>query len=317
MRLRRWGTASVVLYTVGIPAAFASILWVYRFHIVADQRMRMVGQGNSRVYNTNFHIRERFQKLYAIFRPEFIYWRLVLIARKCTIAAVALMLASSAMFQACLSIAIIFISYALQVHCRPYLDHLDLAVPATSIDHVKRHGAVLRYVIRYNLLEETYLLCSLFVLLCGMIFESAVLTRGTTAYLALTYIVAIVLVGSFTCMCGMVGIEIVRSLKHAKAVHTSQHQLKSNPALGAPTLEMTPRRHSSDDDEADSKRWAANPLHDDTVSTTGKPAQPRQSRILQIVRSWHKAPLASSNASSADSPASPPSSLPTAQRNVK
>ena len=45
-----------------------------------------------------------------------------------------------------LSVAIIFIGYALQTRFRPFMDQLDLDIAADSVDHIKVDGAVLNYV---------------------------------------------------------------------------------------------------------------------------------------------------------------------------
>ncbi len=63
-RIQKLGYASAVFYTVGIPAAFAFVLFRYRSQIFADQTLRARGTGNSRRSNPNYHIRQRYQKLY-------------------------------------------------------------------------------------------------------------------------------------------------------------------------------------------------------------------------------------------------------------
>jgi hypothetical protein len=50
-----------------------------------------------------------------------------------------------------LSVAIIFIGYAIQTHYRPFMDQLDLDIAADSVDHVRVDGAVLNYVRRLTL----------------------------------------------------------------------------------------------------------------------------------------------------------------------
>jgi hypothetical protein len=99
-RIRALAVASIVVYTVGIPVSFAVVLWKYKQQIYADQLLRSRGTGNSRRQNKNYHIRQRYQKLYSIFRPELAYWRLVLMARKLAIAVVAIMFSAHPMFQA-------------------------------------------------------------------------------------------------------------------------------------------------------------------------------------------------------------------------
>lgn len=190
VRIRKWAVASAVLYAAGIPLVFAWLLFSHRREIQADQQLRVRGQGNSRALNPYFPVRQRYQKLYSVFRPETYYWRLVLMARKFCIAGVAIMFNSVPMFQASLSVGIIFLSYALHVRVQPFLDRLDLEVPADSVEHARKEGAVLNYVFMYNKLESVYLICSLVILLCGMIFESGYLRTHAAAYNLITWIVS-------------------------------------------------------------------------------------------------------------------------------
>ncbi len=55
---------SIVVYTLGLPAAFLTILIRHRDAIYADQTLRMANQGASDATNPNFHIRRRYQELY-------------------------------------------------------------------------------------------------------------------------------------------------------------------------------------------------------------------------------------------------------------
>ena len=98
--MRPYAFLSMVFYTFGFPIVFAVILYRYRNEIRADQELRMRGTGNSRATNPYFHIRQRFQKLYGVFLPDYTYWRLVLLMRKLGIASVAIMFSTSAGFQA-------------------------------------------------------------------------------------------------------------------------------------------------------------------------------------------------------------------------
>ncbi len=55
---------SIVVYTLGLPAAFLAILIRHRNAIYADQTLRMANQGASDATNPNFYIRRRYQELY-------------------------------------------------------------------------------------------------------------------------------------------------------------------------------------------------------------------------------------------------------------
>ena len=46
-------------------------------------------------------------------------------------------------------------------------------------------------VFRYNLLETTYLMTAMFILLSGMAFESSVMEPGSASYVSLTYVVCV------------------------------------------------------------------------------------------------------------------------------
>ena len=94
-----------------------------------------------------------------------------------------------------LSVGIVFISYMMHVKYQPFMDQLSVKGGTLSQEHVAKDGSVLSYVFSYNRLEAYYLVASMFVLLCGMIFESAFLLPGSTSYTALTVVV------SFTRVC--------------------------------------------------------------------------------------------------------------------
>lgn len=67
--IKKWAIASAVFYVVGIPATYAFILFKHRESIVADQQLRVKGQGNSRRLNPHFPTRQRYQRLYRCTPP--------------------------------------------------------------------------------------------------------------------------------------------------------------------------------------------------------------------------------------------------------
>jgi hypothetical protein len=64
LKLRPLAITSMVLHALGVPLVFAFILYHFRREISEDQLLRQQGTGNSRSTNPNYHIRQRFQKLY-------------------------------------------------------------------------------------------------------------------------------------------------------------------------------------------------------------------------------------------------------------
>jgi hypothetical protein len=63
-QLRPAAALSLVVYAVGLPAAFLTILLKHRKSICADQALRVAGQGATEATNPYFHIRTRYQELY-------------------------------------------------------------------------------------------------------------------------------------------------------------------------------------------------------------------------------------------------------------
>jgi hypothetical protein len=63
------------------------------------------------------------------------------------------------------------------------------------------------------------LLCSVFVLLAGMTFQSGILRRGMKSYWAVTALVAIAVIGSVAVFLVVLALEVYRSLQHTKKAH--------------------------------------------------------------------------------------------------
>lgn len=98
-RLFFWAMVFTVLYGLGIPLSFFSILWYNRRGIRVDQELRKVGEGDSPGQNPFFAIRHRFSKLYQDFKPECSFWRICLIIRKLCLVLITLF-AHDPLFQA-------------------------------------------------------------------------------------------------------------------------------------------------------------------------------------------------------------------------
>ena len=67
--------------------------------IVEDQRLRELGEGETALTNPNLYVRRRFRKLYEDYKPQFSYWKLVLMTRKLALACVAILLSKNAHMQ--------------------------------------------------------------------------------------------------------------------------------------------------------------------------------------------------------------------------
>ncbi len=62
--MKPWAIISIIVYVVGIPVMFTTILLRYRKQIRADQVLQMLELGDSPVENPNYRIRCRYQVLY-------------------------------------------------------------------------------------------------------------------------------------------------------------------------------------------------------------------------------------------------------------
>jgi hypothetical protein len=72
----------VARYIGGIPGCFAYVLLRHRRGIGFDQRLRQRGEGESQLTNPFVFLRRRYGKLYSDYKPEFCYWKLLLMGRK-------------------------------------------------------------------------------------------------------------------------------------------------------------------------------------------------------------------------------------------
>ena len=99
VRMRLVASLSLSLYGGGLPVLFAFFLWRHRDAITADQKLRMKGEGETSLTNPNISIRRRFRKLYEDYKPEYKYWKLVLIARKLCLAIIGILLTGNAALQ--------------------------------------------------------------------------------------------------------------------------------------------------------------------------------------------------------------------------
>jgi hypothetical protein len=91
-RMRAAGGAMLALFTVGVPVLFAVLLFHNRAAIVADQRLRQRGEGDSIMTNPHIRVRQRYRKLYEDYKPQHMHWKLVLLARKCVFAVIVVLL---------------------------------------------------------------------------------------------------------------------------------------------------------------------------------------------------------------------------------
>jgi len=113
-----------ILYGIGYPAVVGYILFKpdNTQMIKEDQLLRAMGKGESRATNPNcYEFRKRYSRLYYEFKPQFWFWKLLILGRKLGIVTFALIFRTNPTFQMCMILLVIFSAYALQVRHIPYM----------------------------------------------------------------------------------------------------------------------------------------------------------------------------------------------------
>ena len=112
---------------LGVPAAFGAFLYSHRVEVVSDQLLRERGEGDSALTNAHIQLRRRYRKIYEDYRPQFVYYKLVLMLRKLLFACVVVLLNRSVESQSGLSVALLLVSYIFQQRCCPFVRAQSLA----------------------------------------------------------------------------------------------------------------------------------------------------------------------------------------------
>jgi hypothetical protein len=131
-RVMPWSVITLFLYGVGIPLLFSVILYCNRRVIVEDQKLLAKGEGHSSNSNPWFSTRKRYGRLYADFKPEVFWWRIVLTLRKAMVATISIMLTGNPTFAASMTALVLFVSYLLHQRFLPFL-----AAPSVSDEFLK------------------------------------------------------------------------------------------------------------------------------------------------------------------------------------
>ena len=129
--LAPYAIATTIGYSVGFPCLLAWIFFADRNHakIHIDQLLRAQLTGASYDTNPHFAFRKAFGDLYYRYRPEHWYWMVVIVARKLAIVLTALLFRKNATIQMCMILLVMFLAYAAQVRCSPYMsEHERLQV---------------------------------------------------------------------------------------------------------------------------------------------------------------------------------------------
>ena len=198
LQLIPWSVASLLLYGIGIPLLFLSLLLSKRKSIIIDQRLRQRGEGNTELSNPVFKTRIRYGKLYGDFRPQYYYWKVVLLIRKLLLVVNSIMISNLPLLQAAAVILLLVMSYSLHVNLYPFLlkqsisssflekGRSGLMKPSVAITGPRRMAfqsktvslarqalasSAAKFVYDFNRLEAVYLAQSTLILLFGMVYQ--------------------------------------------------------------------------------------------------------------------------------------------------
>lgn len=125
--------------------------------------------------------------------------------------------------QVSVGLLILFTSFVLQVHFNPYLpsgkiSKHNLVDNADTEQVISADKIMLKYRFNYNFLESSYLICSILLLLSGLVFESASTERYESARQIVAVFVMLMISLALVLFVCVISIELYRSLQFAKKI---------------------------------------------------------------------------------------------------
>ena len=125
-----------LLYGLGFPAYIAYNLRAHAMPIEYDQLLRAMDSGHTHKTNPYFTYRQRFHRLYYLFKPEKYFWILAILARKLSITLVSLMFKRVPTFQLALALGVMFVASCMQYVHQPYMGMQERA--GVIAEHLKK-----------------------------------------------------------------------------------------------------------------------------------------------------------------------------------
>ncbi|KAI9993263.1 hypothetical protein PInf_015341 [Phytophthora infestans] len=137
MQLFPFAVLAFVVYSLGYPLFVLLTLSRNRALVMEDQLLRAMQRGTSRRTNPNCWVfRKKFSKLYYQFKPDYWFWMVLIILRKFLLAGIGLLFRQDPVFQLATATFVLFVNYALQVRCRPYMSAYE--TQRVLADYAKR-----------------------------------------------------------------------------------------------------------------------------------------------------------------------------------
>lgn len=126
MALIPWAVLTMVLYTFMYPAFVAYTLYKNRALVEEDQLLRAMDLGDTKLTNPRaWQFRKIYHRMYYLFKPNRVYWLLVILVRKAFVAVSSLMFMSNTTFQLAMVLLGLFVAYVLQVMYSPWMGNSD------------------------------------------------------------------------------------------------------------------------------------------------------------------------------------------------
>ena len=213
MNLMPGAIIALLVYVLGYPTAVFVTLWRNRELIMEDQLLRAKGVGNDRLTNPRaYEMRKRYRNVYYQFRPDYIFWALVILGRKFLLAITLIMFNRNSSFQLAAALLVCFCCYAVQVRVNPYMSpgdyeasikeheqkaaagepihvklrtsigkiesrgrkkvHKNIMTPSGRVDASAVLGLLTSWLFNYNTTEAVLLFACVIVALMGLMFAA-------------------------------------------------------------------------------------------------------------------------------------------------
>lgn len=229
-----------------------------------------------------------------MFKPNYFWWSMTVLARKFLIATTAVMFSSDVAFQMAACLLILFLAYVLQTRFNPFMSYNDYELVIlqnetaakwspinarlhATIKHIEFKGrkrarsnniivkdgqinkqAVFRatadWIFNYNTVEAVMLFCGIIVSLLGLMYESQSAQTSPSARDAIAGLVIFIIASSIIYLASVFGIEVYISINTSKKANNPLFSTKNLKV----SLEMVPQLGSRQQDQIDTAEM--NPL---------------------------------------------------------
>lgn len=138
-----------------------------------------------------------------------------------------------------MALLILFTSFVIQVYRNPFLPSGKIEIPLEELSQASSHSKLIsQYRFDYNLLESAYLICSIFLLLSGLVFESSNIESYQNGRNLLAVLVILAIFASSILFVGIVAVELYRSIQFAKSKNKPKKSIQMTDMSQKSQIEM-------------------------------------------------------------------------------